>query len=534
MGLRLFWRLAFLCILLLTVSVTAQTAPSLSQQSQPPARESSSPSTVPKTGTQVEGTNGTYTMRVTTRLVILDAVVLDQTNNVVRGLTRDDFHIEELDEPQTIVNFEETGSQSLKPDLSIESTADLDRLAPRAPVNIILLDEFNTRFEDMAFARYSLKKFLEKQPDNLPTPTMLLAVDLEHFSVLSDYTQSKDKLVSALDHHLTANPWRNQNISWAGPRYATAFLTLRRVAEAVMGHRGHKSMIWIGRGFPDLIWNHLPIDAQTRVDNAVQECVNVLRDARVTLYTIDPAGIRTNIAWGEDPFGGNYDFNRLAHATGGRTLYGRNDVDAEIGSAIQDGSNFYTLTYHPTNVSTDPHKFHKIKVTVNRPGLTVITRQGYYLRYGPGHLDPEKPSHRILTDLVAADNSTMVYDGVPITVEPSATDPDAFTIHIDHRGLVWTYATDTEPRKAEVIIVVSTFDAKGKELSRDAKIVAATAPKDAPATGRLERSMNIPRKLEHNPKAVRARVTVRVTLTGRIGTADFALGQTAPGTTKGN
>ncbi len=112
-------------------------------------------------------------------------------------------------------------------------------------------------------------------------------------------------------------------------------------------------MIWIGRGFPSLNFANQPIDTATRVDTAVQDCVNVLRDARITLYTIDPAGVM--IDPGEygpggafnDPFGGNYQFNRLAKATGGRTLYGRNDVDAEIGTAIQDGSSFYTLSYRP-------------------------------------------------------------------------------------------------------------------------------------------------------------------------------------------
>jgi len=520
-------RTGFLCVFIFTGCIFAQTNPPSNPK--PSDQESNSPAQPPvqQPSPQTGGEPGTYAMRVMTRLVILDAVVLDKQNNVVRGLTRDDFHVEELDEPQTIVNFEETGSQSLSPDLSIESTADLDRLGPRTPVNIILLDEFNTRFEDMAFARYSLKKFLQRQPDKLSTPTMLLAVDLEHFSVLSDYTQDKSKLISALDHHFTANPWRNQSVSWAGPRYATAFLTLRRVAEAVMGHRGHKSMIWIGRGFPDIGWNRLTIDAQTRVDNAAQDCVNVLRDARVTLYTIDPAGLRVNTFLGEDPFGGNYDFNRLAQATGGRTLYGRNDVDAEIGSAIQDGANFYTLTYHPTNTSNDPHKFHKIKITADRPGVTVVTRQGYYLNYGPGRVNPENPSRRLIADLVAADSSTMSYDGVPIIVEPSASDPDSFTIHVDYHALVWSVATDTEPRKAEAIVVVSTFDAKGKELSRDAQLVQASAPMSVPPTGRIERGMDIVRKLQHNPKAVRARVTVRVTRTGRIGTADFALNQTA-------
>jgi VWFA-related protein len=476
--------------------------------------------------------SGVYTIQRTTRLVVLDMVVVDSKGNVVKGLNREDFHVEEADQPQTVLNFEEAGAHMPDPQASIESTADLDRLAPRAPVNIILLDEFNTRFEDMAFARYSLKKYLEKQPDKLTTPTMLIAVDLQHFTVLRDYTQNKNELLSALDHHFAAYPWQAHQFAWIGERYALAFLTLRRVAEAVIGHPGHKNMIWIGRGFPAFNFANAPIDTAQRVNNAVQDCVNTLRDARVTLYTIDPAGVMVNPgAYGaaaafNDPFGGEYQFNRLAKATGGRTLYGRNDVDAEIGTAIQDGGSFYTLTYRPTNDSTDPQKFRKIRVTLDRPGLSVITREGYYLRYGPGRVDPQNPSRRLVADLISADTSTMAYDGVPVTLELSPTDPDSFTVHVGARGLVWSYATDTTPRQSEVILMVSTFDHKGKELKRDAKVIKASAPGAQP-TGRLERGLNIVYKIEPNPKAVRARFTVRVTASGRIGTADAALGQQA-------
>ncbi len=325
----------------------------------------------------------------------------------------------EAKEPQTILNFEQAGAHSLAPELTVNSTADLDRLAPRAPVNIILLDEFNTRFEDMAFARYSLKKFLEKQPEKLSTPTMLIAVGLQKFTVLHDYTQDKMAVLDALDHHFVSNPWQLQQGTWIPDRFATAFGTLMRVAEATVGHPGHKNMIWIGRGFPALRFTNLQVDAEARVNNAVQECVNMLRDARVTLYAIDPAGVLADPAvYGfgaalDDPFGGNYQFNRMATATGGRALYGRNDVDAEIGTSIRDGSSFYTLTYRPSNTSLDPQKFRRIRVTLDRPGLTATTREGYYLQHGPGRVDPQNPSRRLAFDLVSAGDSTMAYDGVP-------------------------------------------------------------------------------------------------------------------------
>ena len=510
----------------------------LAQQPAPPAPTIATPpaANTPTPQTPVQPTkdaNGIYTVRRTARIVVLDVVAADSKGTPVSGLTRGDFHVTEAGEPQTILNFEPAGAHTPDPNLVINSTADLDRLAPRAPVNLILLDEFTTRFEDMAFARYSLKKYLERQPDKLSMPTMLLAVNLQHFTVLRDYTQSKTEILDALDHHFAADPWQLRNHSWTPELFATAFGTLLRVAEATLGHPGHKNMIWIGRGFPSINLGNYGVDAATRIDNAVQICVNMLRDARVTLYTIDPAGVMVDPGeYGAeallfDPFGGNYQFSGLARATGGRTLYGRNDVDAEIGTSVRDGGSFYTLTYRPTDNSLDPQKFRRIKVTFDRPGLTASTRQGYYVQRGPAQVNPQNPSRRLAFDLLSAGASNMAYDAVPLTLTSLPSHPEVFSIRVDARALNWSEATETEPRHAEIVLLVSTFDKKGKELKRVAKDIRAAAPKDVPPTGRLLRDVDIRYTLDHDPKAVRARFVVRVSSTGRLGTADAPLGQPA-------
>ena len=498
-------------------------------QAQPPAG-----SAVPPGGQQpTRNPDGTYTIRRTARLVILDVVVTDKKGNVVTGLTRDDFHVTELDQPETILNFEEAGAHAVNDEMPpINSTADLDRIAPRAPVNILLLDEFNTRFEDEAFARYSLKKMLERQPERLRTPTMLIAVDLTKFTVLQDYTESKSALLAALDHHFVAYPWQVHNGGWIAERYGIAFGTLTRVAEAVVGHQGHKNMIWIGRGFPPFNFANAPVDAATRVESFVQQCVNELRDARVTLYTVDPAGVMVDpgiygpTAAFNDPFGGDYQFNKLAKATGGRAFYGRNDVDAEIATGIRDGASFYSLSYRPDSASVDPKKFRRIKITLSRPDLTATTREGYYVQRGPARVDPQNPSRRLAFELSAANNSNMAYDGVPLTLTADPANPDSFTIHVDGRGLVWTPATDTEPRHADVVVVASTFDKKNKELKQISRLIRAPATGEGiPPTGPLKRDLNLKFNLEHDPKAVRARFVVRVSATGRIGTADAPMNQ---------
>ena len=496
----------------------------------PPPPASQAAPTPPATGVQ-PGANGGYTLRSNARLVVLDVVVTDKSGKVVTGLPRSAFHVTELDQPQTLLNFEEAGAHAVPPTAAIHSTAELDALAPQAPVNILLLDEFNTRFEDMAFARYSLKKILDRQPDKLTTPTMLIAVSLNNFTVLQDYTQDKKSLLDALNHHLVAYPWQVHNGGWIAERFATAFGTLTRVAQAVIGHPGHKNMIWIGRGFPAYNFVNGPVDTENRVNNAVQMCVNSLRDARVTLYTVDPAGLSVppGAGYGDaaafnDPFGGNYQFSKLAVATGGRTFYGRNDVDAEIADGIRDGGSFYSVAYRPTTQSVDPKKFRRIKVTLDDPNLKATTREGYYVQMGPARVNPENPSRRLAFELLSADSSNMVYDGVPVTLTPDPANPDAFNVFVDGKGIVWSAATDTEPRKAEFVVVASTFDKKNKELKRISKVIKLPAV-DVPPTGPVHHNVTFHFVLDHDPKAVRARFVVRVSATGRIGTADAKLDQ---------
>ncbi len=488
----------------------AQTAPGQT----PPAQTSPAP----------------YTVRTNARLVVLDMVVVDAKGKAIKGISKEHFHITEAGDPQTIANFEEAGDHMAPADGTINSTAELDKLAPQAPVNIILLDEFNTLFEDEAFARYSLKKYLNKDPGPLTTPTMLIAVDLQHFNVLQDYTQDRQKILTALDHHFAGYPWQAHGGGWISERYGTAFLTLRRVAEAVEGHPGHKNMIWVGRGFPPIFNQNLNLDANDRTFRTVQETVNKLRDARVTLYTIDPAGLQVNpaatygsIAAFNDPFGGNYQFAKLAIATGGRPLYGRNDVDAEIGTAIEDGSNFYTATYRPTNTSNDVRTFRRIKATVDIPGLSVTTREGYYLAYVPPKVNPDAPSKLVVSDLVSASTSRMVYDGLAITATPSPTKPDAFLVHVDPASVTWYFATDAKPRHAEVSVVITTFDKKDKVVKQTAREVRIDAPRSVAPTGRIERPLDMELTVDHDPKAVRARFVVRMNPQGKIGTADATL-----------
>ena len=381
---------------------------------------------------------GTFTLQVNTQIVVLDVVVNNKNGDAVRNLTKDDFTVYENKVPQTIRSFESTAqpgtTSAPAAPIAVNSTAELDHKEPQAPVSIIVLDELATKFEDEAFARYSLKKYLGTQGDTLAQPTMLVSVSLRNLTVLRDYTTSKKEILDALDHHFTVYPWQMMNGNWKGEQLSAAFSSLMEVAEATGGHPGHKNIVWVGRGFPMVDITMMDPTSADQMQALIAQCTNMLRDARVTLYSIDPAGLAAEQP-GQDengfdldsPFGGQVDFETMARATGGQAFHGRNDVDMQIGTSVRDGETFYTLTYKPTTVSQDPKEFRRIQVIMKDRSLRAVTREGYFAASPPPApaLNPKgQPSDQLVFDLGIAGASMMVYDGVPleITRDPKQAD----------------------------------------------------------------------------------------------------------------
>ena len=472
-----------------------------------------------------------YTIHNNVALVVLDGVALDQKGRVVTDLKASDFQIKEDGAPQSIRNFDSAGKYTPAPTVNINSTAELDQFAPHAPVNIVLLDEVSTRFEDMAYARWSLKKWLDAQPAHLDTPTMLIAVSLERFQVLRDYTQDKDEILNALNKRFVDYPWHLNQAGWNGDSYEAAHLALRRVAEATSSHHGPKTMIWLGRGFPSARSGHHSTNVQAGADTVTSHTLDELRDARVTLYTIDPAGILVNpeeayptSGWNYWPFGGDPRFEAIAVATGGRAFANRNDVDVAIGSSIRDGSSVYTLTYIPPDLDKDPKKLRHIQVVVNRPDVHFITRTAYFPESRPGHLNKDgSVSNRLGLSVMSAAESNMQYDGVRFTATISPTDPSTIHIHVDNRGIgYWIPNDESKPRHTRIIMVATTLDKAGKEVNRQGENYNFSMV-DTSRTSPFNIPLDWDFKLDNISKATHLRIVLRVEVNGHMGTVDLPL-----------
>jgi VWFA-related protein len=133
---------------------------------------------------------GTTTRKVTTRTVVLDVVMTDAHGNPIkRILSKDDFEVFEDKQQQHIRSFETPAEHLMPPgdQAIVHSAADL-KLIGDAPVTILVLDELNSRFEDMAYVRDMMIKYLHSQTAVLQQPTLLLVATNTTMQQLHDWT----------------------------------------------------------------------------------------------------------------------------------------------------------------------------------------------------------------------------------------------------------------------------------------------------------------------------------------------------------
>jgi len=178
---------------------------------------------------------------------------------------------------------------------------------------------------------------------------------------------------------------------------------------------GRKNLVWLSGSFPIDILPSMNVASDTvappgyrQYMSSVRDLALLLQSGNVVLYPIDVRGLTP---------GGEFDSARsgsgsaaagvqstsdalvasfltnmqirttmttMAELTGGRAFFNSNDIAGSINEALNDGSNYYSLSYVPLNRKWDG-KFRKLSVRLKRRHLRLYYRQGYYAE------DPNKP-----------------------------------------------------------------------------------------------------------------------------------------------
>ncbi len=466
------------------------------------------------------------TIRVTSRLVFLDVTVLDKKGHVVvQGLSKDDFAITEEKRPQRIFSFEEPKIHV------VDSALSQDSPAGKAPLTIFVLDLLNSSFADSAYIRYSIRKFLMAQPDQLAAPAELMVLGNQSLEMVQGYTRSKEDLLYALDHVPAAIPYKHDEGAFFAERFGQSIDALQQIALQNKGVPGRKNIVWVGHGGPSIMTVALVGPIVDELNQYVRDTTNMLVEARVSLFVIYP-GLKArgpaltysegsaSVDIGEDdPFAGDINFGVFVNETGGKLFYNRNDVDREIERSEQLGSAYYTLTYQPEGGIANG-KFRRIRVTMRDPRLRALTKAGYF---APDQRAPVDPRQQTMASLAEAAQASIPFQALDVSIKDLVRHPDtrtaAFTVVVKHKNLNWDESIAGKST-AQLAVAAMSLSGTGDILASKQETVLLTVNTQDPAQ-LAETLTNLPLLLRVPRKTRNIRVAIQGVEGGRIGTAEL-------------
>ena len=485
---------------------------------------------------------------VNARLVVLDIVVTDASGKSVDGLTANDFEVFEDGKPQQIRSLEGPSFHKL-PALSNAAGASqvFNPAQPasfgQSPVTILLLDQLNTHFTDSSFARRELHDYLIRQPAVLQQPAALLMLYDDHLKQLQTFTRDRDLLLRVLAAAPTKYAWNleSQGSADLGPveRLDQSLRAIEQVAQSFSRIPGRKNLLWVGGGFPGVDPQAFASDDIDKVKEALRQITNMMLDERITLYAVDPSSSAAGLteitdisqadftqAAGDSMlqnsaiFNAEEDFDSLGIATGGRVVRGMNDVAQQIDSAVDLGTNFYTLSYTPNTPSEAAAQYRKIKVVCLRPGLAVGTRTGYF----SGRSEEMKSDTARNYDLTTAVESSIPLNGLLVKVTPSTSPgvpPNTYLVRVGAANLTWNLKP-SGAFSASVSIMAASLNTGMKLVGHTLRGMLATA---RPGTNLHDpaRMADFVFTAQPAPRATILRFIVRDNETGRMGSVDIAI-----------
>ncbi len=227
-------------------------------------------------------TSPATTLRVETRLVLVDVVVTDKKNNYIRDLTAGDFRVWEDDKEQAIKSFSlETGEAA-----SANSS-------PRYLV--LFFDNSTMTMADQLGARRAAVKFIEANA----APNRLMAVVNFTGSVritqnfTTDVGRLKEAASGAQVSSVSPNrpvqletsdrtmPYSALSAMSSSFGVRSGLMALRSLAKSLSGVPGRKTVVWLTSGFP------LTADQYAEVKATINEC----NRANVAVYPADARGL---------------------------------------------------------------------------------------------------------------------------------------------------------------------------------------------------------------------------------------------------
>jgi len=355
-------------------------------------------------------------------LVLLDVSVLDRDRVPVRGLTASDFTILEDGRRQDVASFaavdlpdtERTDGTPASPAWTREVAIDVQRndenLAAGGIFVIVMDDATPMPAADVSDTKTTAHRVIDRLG-----PNDLAAVVFAFNQVAGQpLTHDRARLRAAIDRFngsIDLVPGGNgQAMAFdkldakSATLYGLTVGTLRAVAEHLIElPQRRKALVFISPGLPldlallgpMLAGGSLEGGGSMADTSVVQrllydllQVLDAAGHANVNVYSLDPGGLRTpglvrsplaGTAYLEGSPGKlNREFLKsVSEDTGGFAITNTNDLNPGISRIVRENASYYLLGYQSSNPRADG-RFRRLEVQVNRPGVTVRARNGYF------------------------------------------------------------------------------------------------------------------------------------------------------------
>ena len=495
--------------------------------------------------------------RAGSRLVQVDVVVRDKSGPLA-GLKKEDFTLLDDGKPRPISLFavteagKRTGEAMPLPAGAVSNKWNRAGETP-ASATIVLIDRLNTPVNDQHYANTKIVQFLQSHGANDRFGIYVLGSSLR---VIQELTDDPERIARAVKGLKPQDARRfsadNIDVGSTGDARTDAMLadTLTRMQDFALADRvgatrdalksiarhlakvpGRKNLIWVSGSFPLIIIRpHEVINNSRDVDEAAR----MLNDANVAVYPVDARGLTGTGAGSAEqgpnsgckPLLGDCDMpsprgvgptgldsmNTLATLTGGKAFYNTNGIEDSIRKAVEDSTVTYTLGFYPAEENADG-KFHKLAVKVDRRGIDIRFRNGYFATKAG-----EDPAASMTVTQLLQDPLDAAAVGLAVQATPDASQNGRFQIraavdlhdvHLEHENGF--------SRGAVNVTVFVEGSRSARTINRKIEIP------DEQLASALTQGLVINDTVEADSKAVDARIVAQDPATGAVGSVRVSL-----------
>jgi VWFA-related protein len=521
------------------------------------------------------------TIRVSTHLTLIDAVVIDKHGQPVLDLHPQDFTVQEKGKNQKVSFFTPpSAARNLPaaPPLPAGTYSNRPEYrAPGGPAIVVVLDAANTSFRDQIYGRLEMLKFVKDQYQ--PGQRMAIFTLTSQLALLQDFTSDPQILLDALQQYAPHEPaltpvpaprpevsnsqfspspvfvaasaaiqsFQTGEVTYSmDRRVETTLSAMRSLVRILGGIPGRKNIVWLTAGFPfslfpdDLSFSGLP--SSDRMPCATQGCVSAaprrlegsagaqrdryaeqVRDVAAQLASSQLAIYPVDVRGLEtkatlNTVASQMTMDEMARETGGEAFVNQNDIHNGVARVLRDNSASYTIGYYPEDKKWD-RKYRAINVKVNREGVEVRYRRGYFA-IDPAEEKERKPDQELTEALQdRAPDTLVVFDA---TVKPTDKSKMRVEFFVDPSSV----SAEDAPggKKIDVDFYAAIFSPAGKILASQSVRLDRTLPVD---TYRqiLQQGMKVHVDLDSPPGRNELRIAVRDGRTGYMGTIKAPLTQ---------